>query len=233
MAQDPEKWWETTIEETDVGDPEAPHSIQITGDEGVTEPQEDEFGQEGDSVSEEGQTEWPQYSKQKASAIGIYIFAFLFGDWWWDGSNGFTALFRSIDTILAWPDTYAWLVELDSTSMASMHPPTFMLAWALWDVTPLVFFATFLYGSNLLVSRNLKEDSSEIRERGKKAHRNLQYFVSVLILMDLITLTIYGSFTIWEYPLRFFEIRPGIYWMLIAFGASYGLNPRTKIQSSE
>ena len=226
MAQDTAKWWEITTEETDLSDSEAPHSIQITGDEGVTEPQKDEFGQEGDAVSEEGQTEWSQYSKRKASAIGIYIFAFLFGDWWWDGSNGFAALFQSIDTILAWPDTYALLVDF-SMSEEYINPHVFMLSWALWDVTPLVFFATFLYGSNLLVSRNLKEDSSEIRERGKKAHRNLQYFVFALILMDLIAFTMPGNFPIWEYPVRFFEIRPGIYWMLIAFGASYGLNPRT------
>ncbi|MEC7756899.1 MAG: hypothetical protein VX621_03680 [Candidatus Thermoplasmatota archaeon] len=228
MAQNPEKWWEITTDEAGQGDTEAPQPIQITGDEGVTEPQEHEFGQEGDAGLEKGPTEWTQYSKQKASAIGIYLFTFLFGDWWWDGSNGFAALFWSIDAILAWPDTYAWLVELDSTSTASVNPPLNMLAWALWDVTPLVFFATFLSGSNLLVSRNLKLDSPEIRDRGKKAHRNLKYFVFALILMDLITYTIYAGLPILEYPVRFFEIRPGIYWMFIAFGASYGLNPRTK-----
>ena len=228
MAQDPEKWWEVTTDEAGQGDTQAPRSIQITGDEGVTEPQEHEFGQEGDAGPEDRPTEWSRYSKQKASAIWIFLFAFIFGDWWWDGSNGFAAIFESINTILEWPDTYAWLVELDSTSIASVNPPLFMLAWALWDVTPLVFLATFFYGSNLLVSGNLKEDSPEIRERGRKAHRNLKYFVFALIMMDLITYTISAGLPIWEYPVWFFEIRPGIYWMFIAFGASYGLNPRTK-----
>jgi hypothetical protein len=42
--------------------------------------------------------------------------------------------------------------------------------------------------------------------------------------MDFLAFSTEG-FPILEYPSMFFEIRPGIYWMLIAFGASFGLNP--------
>ena len=111
--------------------------------------------------------------------------------------------------------------------MASVNPPLFMLAWALWDVTPLVFLATFFYGSNLLVSGNLKEDSPEIRE-GESPQDPEIFRVRSWILMDLIT----------HYFCRVTDIgipcavlrntRPGIYWMFIAFGASYGLNPEQK-----
>ncbi|MAH98685.1 MAG: hypothetical protein CMA12_04990 [Euryarchaeota archaeon] len=233
MTQEAENWWQVTPEDTNQGDPVSPLSIQITGHEVSAEPRKHEVEQQGGAVSESGPIEWSSYSKQKAQAIGIFLFAFLVGDWWWDGSNGFAAMFWSIHAILEWPNTYIWLGEMSLMTPEPINSPLLMLSWALWDVTPLIFFASFLYGSNLLESRNLKEDSFEIRQRGKKAHRNLRYFVLALILMDLLIFTISGNYPIWEYPLRFFEMRPGIYWMLIAFGASYGLNPRIKMQSNE
>ena len=181
----------------------------------------------GGGESPEGEpTEWSDYPKQKAAATGIFLFTFLVGDWWWDGSNGFGALFQLPFAISDWADYYSWAKDWHP------YPAILMISWVLWDITPAAFLFMFLFGSNIIYAadlNDLKEDSSETRRIGKKAHRNLKYFVFALILMDFIAISTDPGFWILEYPIIFFEIRPGIYWMLLAFGASFGLNPDIEI----
>ena len=217
MPEEPENWWETATEERD---PDAPAPIAIRGHQAVggqllQKPDDGVEPPEGDS------TEWSSYSKQKAAATGVFLFTFLVGDWWLDGSNGFGALFQLPTAISDWPQYYPWARDWHPI------PGILVLSWMLWDITPAVFLFMFIFGSNIIYAADLddmKEDSSETRRIGKKAHRNLKYFVSALILMDFLAFSTEG-FPILEYPFMFFEIRPGIYWMLIAFGASFGLNP--------
>jgi hypothetical protein len=117
--------------------------------------------------------------------------------------------------------------------VSGYHPNPILLqiSWALWDITPAVFLISFLYGSSLVTSLGsgsitlVKEASLEIRQRGKRAHFRLKYFVVILILMDFITFSLDPWFPIVDYPLMFFENRSGIYWMFIALVASYGLDP--------
>ena len=55
-----------------------------------------------------------------------------------------------------------------------------------------------------------------------------QYFVFALILMDFITFASWDPFaidTFLDYPTAFFEMRPNIQGMFLAFAASFGLDP--------
>ena len=216
MPEETENWWEIAPEESD---PDAPAPIAIRGYQAVDGKLVQKPEGEGSGSPGGDPNEWSAYSKQKAAATGIFLFTFIVGDWWWDGSNGFGAIAKTPSTITEfWPEIYSW---------AQWHPYPIIvvISWVLWDITPTVFLLSFLFGSHIIYSTNMKEDSWDIRRVGKKAHRNLKYFVSALILMDFLALSTDPGFPIFEYPILFFEIRPGIYWMLIAFGASFGLNP--------
>ena len=226
MPEETENWWEGTPDEDKQDDTDSPEPIAIRGYQREGDQWVQKGEEEGDGPSEGDPTEWSDYSKQKAVATGFFLFTFLVGDWWWDGSNGFGALVQIPSEISDWPFRYSWASDLHP------HPIVLLISWALWDITPAVFLFLFLFGSNIIYAANLndlKEDSSETRRIGKKAHRNLKYFVFALILMDFIAISTDPGFWILEYPIIFFEIRPGIYWMLLAFGASFGLNPDIEI----
>ena len=218
MSEETENWWETASEESD---PDAPAPIAIRGYQAVDGKLVQKPEGEGGGSPDVGPTEWSSYSKQKAAATGVFLFTFLVGDWWWDGSNGFGALFQLPTAISQWPQYYSWARDWHPI------PGIPVLSWMLWDITPAAFLLMFIFGSNIIYAADLgdlKEDSSETRRIGKKAHRNLKYFVSALILMDFLAFSTEG-FPILEYPFMFFDVYPGIHWMLIAFGASFGLNP--------
>jgi hypothetical protein len=248
MPEKPENWWEITPDEdkqddTDSPNPhngspppppppppgqddtDSPEPIAIRGYQREGDQWAKKGKEEGDGTSEGDPTEWSDYSKQKAVATGVFLFTFLVGDWWWDGSNGFGALIQIPSEISDWPYRYSWVSDLHP------HPIVLLISWALWDITPAVFLFLFLFGSNIVYAANLndlKEDSSEIRRIGKKANRNLKYFVFALILMDFIVFAAEDPFainTFLDYPTAFFAMRPGIHWMLVAFAASFGLDP--------
>ena len=223
MSEDAENWWERTPGDSKQRDPDAPETIVIRGYPGENNHWA-KTKEEGDGVSESDPIGWSDYPKQKAVAIGIFLFSFLVGDWWWDGSNGFMALINVGFAMMDWPEYYSWTSDYHPT------PILLVISWMLWDITPAVFLFLFLFGSNIIHSTNLKEDSSEIRRIGKKANRNLVYFVTALILMDLVTYLMWGPIdAIIDYPVLFFEWRPGIHWMFVALAASFGLNPDIKL----
>lgn len=229
MTEESENWWETTSEEGKKGDTEPPEPIPIRGYQREGEQWVQKTKEEGDRQSEGNISEWSDYSMQKAAVTGVFLFTFLVGDWRWDGSNGFGALFQMPSAISYWPEIYSWALEFHPI------PATVIISQVLWDITPAVFLFMFLFGSNIIYAANLndlKEDSPETRRIGKKANRNLKYFVFALILMDFIAFAASDSFSInafVEYPTWFFEVRPGIHWMLVAFAASFGLNPENEL----
>ena len=224
MPEEPENWWEATPDEGRQEDAGAPEPIAIRGyqregDEWVRKGEE-----EDDGASAGGPPEWSGYPQQKAIATLLFLGAFVLGDWRWDESNGIVAVILLPEAISNWPSYHSWV---------SWHPTPIILtvSWILWDITPAVFLFMFLFGSNIIYSadlNDLKEDSPETRRIGKKANRNLKYFVSALILMDFITFAAWGPFaidTFLDYPTAFFEMRPNIQWMFVAFLASFGLDP--------
>jgi hypothetical protein len=219
MPEEPENWWELTPGEGKQGDPDSPEPVVIRGHQTKKETEG------GDGASEGKPSEWSYYSKQNATATGIFLFTFIVGDWWWDGSNGFGALLQTVSAISDWPYRHSFVSDYHP------NPILLQISWALWDITPAVFLISFLYGSSLVTSLDsgsitlVKEASLEIRQRGKRAHFRLKYFVVILILMDFITFSLDPWFPIVDYPLMFFENRPGIYWMFIALVTSYGLDP--------
>ena len=246
MPEEPENWWEATPDEdkqddddspgphnggppplpppppgqddTDSPEPIAIRGYQREGDEWVRKGEE-----EDDGSSEVGLTEWSGYPQQKAMATIIFFVVFVLGDWRWDESNGIVAIILLPETISNWPSYYSWVSEWHPT------PIILTVSWMLWDITPAAFLFSFLFGSNIIYAANLddlKEDSSEIRRIGKKANRNLKYFVSALILVDFTAFVASDPLSRFvEYPTWFFEMRPTIHWMFLAFVASFGLDP--------
>lgn len=222
MPEEPENWWEATPDEGRQDDAGAPEPIAIRGyqregDEWVRKGEE-----EDDGASEGGPPEWSGYPQQKAIATLLFLGAFVLGDWRWDESNGIVATILLPETILNWPSYYSWVSDWHPT------PIILTVSWVLWDITPAVFLFMFLFGSNIIYAANLndlKEDSPEIRRIGKKANRNLVYFVSALILLDFTAFVANDPLSFVEYPIWFFEMRPTIHWMFLAFLASFGLDP--------
>ena len=222
MPEEPENWWEATPDEGKQDDAGAPEPIAIRGyqregDEWVRKGEE-----EDDGPSEGGPPEWSGYPQQKAIATLLFLGAFVLGDWRWDESNGIVATILLPETILNWPSYYSWVSDWHPT------PIILTVSWILWDITPAVFLFMFLFGSNIIYAANLndlKEDSPEIRRIGKKANRNLVYFVSALILLDFTAFVANDPLSFVEYPIWFLEMRPTIHWMFMAFLASFGLDP--------
>ncbi len=222
MPEEPENWWEATPDEDKQDDGGSPEPIAIggyqrEGDQWVRKGEE-----EDDGPSEGGPPEWSGYPQQKAIATLLFLGAFVLGDWRWDQSNGISAVFLLPDSISNWPSYHSWVSDWHPT------PTILTVSWILWDITPAAFLFSFLYGSNIIYAANindLKEDSSEIRRIGKKANRNLVFFVSALILVDFTAFVANDPLSFVEYPTWFFEMRPTIHWMFVAFVASFGLNP--------
>ena len=222
MAEETENWWESTPDEGRQDDAGAPEPIAIRGyqregDEWVRKGEE-----EDDGPSEGGLTEWSGYPQQKAIATLLFLGAFVLGDWRWDESNGIVAVILLPEAISNWPSYHSWVSDWHPT------PIILTVSWILWDITPAVFLFMFLFGSNIIYAANLndlKEDSPEIRRIGKKANRILVFFVSALILVDFTAFVANDPLSFIEYPTWFFEMRPTIHWMFLAFLASFGLDP--------
>ena len=222
MPEEPENWWEATPDEGKQDDAGAPEPIAIRGyqregGEWVRKGEEEDDGPSGG-----GPPEWSGYPQQKAIATLLFLGAFVLGDWRWDESNGIVAVFLLPEAISNWPSYHSWVSDWHPT------PIILTVSWVLWDITPAVFLFMFLFGSNIIYAANLndlKEDSPEIRRIGKKANRNLVYFVSALILLDFTAFVANDPLSFVEYPIWFLEMRPTIHWMFMAFLASFGLDP--------
>jgi hypothetical protein len=168
------------------------------------------------------------YTKQKAAATGLFAFSFLVGDWWWDGSNGFSALIESTLSVSEMP---TWVPESIEhwTSVLGFAGILMVISWVLWDITPLVFFCGFAlswrgsYGAEVGL-----EELEQHRRSGKSSYRFLISFSILLLVMDFIQYMVWMDWNLLEiptYPLDFFFLH---FWQMIAFGAVFGLNPENE-----
>ena len=107
--------------------------------EGADKPESQVLVDQGDIGRPANGQPMPAYSKaQHALATGLFIFSFMLGDWWFDGSNGLFALINSGESILEmykWiPDSIRWM-----TSEIGLPGVLVVLSWALWDLSPWAF----------------------------------------------------------------------------------------------
>jgi hypothetical protein len=168
------------------------------------------------------------YTKQKAAATGLFAFSFLVGDWWWDGSNGFSALIESSLAVLEMP---TWIPEAieGMTSAFGFAGILIVISWVLWQITPLVFFCGFALSWRGYYGAEVDpEELEQRRRRGKSSYRFLFSFSILLLVMDFIQYMVWMDWNLLEipqYPLDFFSFH---FWQMIAFGAVFGLNPENE-----
>lgn len=222
MPEEPENWWEVTPEGDVKSDPDSPKPIVIRGfqregDQWVSKAKEETDGSSDDSA------ERSDYDKQKIGATALFLLSFMFGDWWWDGSNGLGALINSIESITYMPGSLTGSYEF-WTSQAGFNPLDAILittAWMLWDISTLVFSLGFVlcwWGWSL----NNKTEANRILN-GKKSYKFLLYFSVVLISMDILSYTVWsGLLGVIEWPFDFIEWH---FWQGVAILAAIGLNP--------
>jgi hypothetical protein len=168
------------------------------------------------------------YTKQKAAATGLFAFSFLVGDWWWDGSNGFSALIESTLSVSEMP---TWVPESIEhwTSEFGFAGILMVISWVLWDITPLVFFCGFALSWRGSYGAEVGPEELEQRRRsGKSSYRFLISFSILLLVMDFIQYMVWMDWNLLDsvtYPTDFFVFH---FWQMIAFGAVFGLNPENE-----
>ena len=231
MPEEPKNWWEETPDEAKQDDTDSPEPIAIRGyqregDQWVQSNAKDTIVPSSGGTSEKTLSELPNYHKQKIGATTLFFAAFLIGDWWWDGSNGFSALILSIESITYMPGSLTGSYEF-WTSQQGFNPLDAILitiSWVLWDISTLVFtlgFALCWGGWPDVVYH--PEDRIPNVLNGRKSYKFLLYFSVALISMDIL------SYTVWEgllgvifWPIDFIEWH---FWQLVAILAAMGLNP--------
>ena len=168
------------------------------------------------------------YTKQKAAATGLFAFSFLVGDWWWDGSNGFSALIESTLSVLEMP---IW-VPYGMRQMYSFYGFSGILiqiSWVLWDIVPLVFFGGFAYSWRGSYGAEVGPEELEIRRRsGKNAYRFLVSFSILLLVLDCFQNMVWYGWDLLAIPNILSNFLHDHYWQMIAFGAVFGLNPENE-----
>jgi len=168
------------------------------------------------------------YTKQKAAATGLFAFSFLVGDWWWDGSNGFSALMESslsVSEMPTWiPENLEW-----STSLHGGAGILLVISWVLWDITPLVFFFGFAFSWRGFYGAEVGPEELEQRRRsGKSSYRFLISFSILLLVMDFNQYMVWMDWNLLEIPIYLSNFFNYNFWKMIAFGAVFGLNPENE-----
>ncbi len=168
------------------------------------------------------------YTKQKAAATGLFAFSFLVGDWWWDGSNGFSALIESTLSVSEMP---TWVPESIEhwTSVFGFAGILMVISWVLWDITPLVFFCGFALSWRGSYGAEVGPEEPEQRRRsGKSSYRFLISFSILLLVMDFIQYMVWMDWNLLEIPTYPTDFLVFHFWQMIAFGAVFGLNPENE-----
>lgn len=254
MPEEPENWWGETPDEdkqddtdppnTHNGSPpspppppgqddtDAPESIRIRGyqregDQWVQSNAKDTIVPSSGGTSEKTLSEYPNYHKQKIASTALFFAAFLIGDWWWDGSNGFSALIHSIESVTHMPgsqlDSYEfWTSQQGFNALDAI---LITISWSLWNIAPLVFFLGFVL-SWRGYEGNLSPEANSIGY-GKKSYSFLLYFSGALISMDILNFVVWsGLLGVFDWPFDFLEWR---FWQVTAIFAVMGLNPNNDL----
>ena len=246
MPAENEKWWEETPDEDkqDDTDPPKPHNgspppppppgqddtdspepiaiggYQREGGQWVQSEAKDAIAPSPGGTSENPLSELPNYHKQKIGATALFFASFLFGDWWWDGSNGFSALAHSLESVTNMPgsliDSYEfWTSQVGFNAIDAI---LITISWSLWDISTLVFFGGFV-----LSWRGGSFDTGNSIRNGKKSYIFLLYFSVALISMDILSYVVWsGLLGVIDWPFDFLEWHC---WQLVAITAVIGLNP--------
>ena len=229
MPEGPERWWEETSEVSNQENPEPPESISIRGyqregDQWVQSEAKDTIAPSSGGESEKTISDFPNYHKQKIASTALFFVAFSIGDWWWDGSNGFSGLINSFESVTRMPYSLIDSYEFWTSEYGGLNAIDAMLitiSWMLWDITPLAFFVGFA-----LCWRGWSKDNKTEANRilnGKRSYNFLLYFSVALISMDILSFTVWsGLLGIFDWPSDFFEWH---FWQLVAITAVVGLNP--------
>lgn len=252
MPEEPENWWEVTPDEdkqddtdshnphngspppppspppgqddTDSPEPIAIGGYQREGDQWVQSNAKDTIVPSSGGTSENPLSELPNYHKQKIGATALFFASFLFGDWWWDGSNGFSAMIHSIESVTTMPgsliDSYEfWTSEFGLNALDAI---LITISWSLWDISTLVFFGGFVYSWGGGYEEDPNPEGNSIRF-GKKSYTFLLYFSVALISMDILSFVVWsGLLEVIDWPGSFLEWH---FWQLVAITAVIGLNP--------
>ncbi len=177
------------------------------------------------------------YTKQKAAATGLFAFSFLVGDWWWDGSNGFSALIESTLSVSEMP-IWASDARRHMYSVYGFSGILILISWALWEIAPLVFFWGFAlswrgsYGAgvNDEPSNPLggPEELEQRRRSGKSSYRFLISFSILLFVLDCFQNMVWYGWDLLAIPNILSNFGRDNIWQVIAFGAVFGLNPENE-----
>ena len=228
MPEEPKNWWEETPDEAKQDDTDSPEPIAIRGyqregDQWVQSNAKDTIVPSSGGTSEKTLSELPNYHKQKIGATTLFFAAFLIGDWWWDGSNGFSALILSIESVTFMPgsliDSYEfWTSQPGFNALDAM---LITISWALWDISTLAFFSGFVL-SWRGYEDDPKPEASSVRY-GKISYSFLIYFTVALISMDFLSFVVWsGLLGVIDWPFDFLEWH---FWQVVAILAVIGLNP--------
>ena len=232
MPEGPERWWEETSEVSNQENPEPPESISIRGyqregDQWVQSEAKDTIAPSSGGASEKTISDIPNYHKQKIGATALFLVSFLIGDWWWDGSNGISALTHSGFSIANMPgsliDSYEFWTS--QPGFNALDAILITISWALWDISTVVFLWGFIYSwrrSDGGGAEHHNPDGNGIRF-GKQSYIFLLYFSVALASMDILAFVVFeGLVGVIEWPFAFLEWH---FWQLVAITAVVGLNP--------
>ena len=224
MPEGPERWWEETSEVSNQETPKTPESIAIRGyhregDQWVQSEAKDTMAPSSGGESEKTISDFPNYHKQKIASTALFFVAFSIGDWWWDGSNGFSALINSFESVTRMPGSLIDSYEFWTSEYGGLNAIDAMLitiSWMLWDITPLVFSVGFA-----LCWRGWSKEFET--EAGKRSYIFLLYFSVALVSMDILSFVVWsGLVGVIDWPSAFLEWH---FWQLVAITAVVGLNP--------
>ena len=179
--------------------------------EGADKPESQVLVDQGDIGRPANGQPMSAYSKaQHALATGLFIFSFMLGDWWFDGSNGLFALINSGESILEmykWiPDSIRWM-----TSEIGLPGVLVVLSWALWDLSPWAFAGGFIFswtGGPLSQYVYTPGEPWEIyRQNAKKSYRFLLAYGVLLVVMDFASFLAWGGhfLDLLSYSIDFFS----------------------------
>jgi hypothetical protein len=232
MPEEPENWWDSNSEESKQKAPDAPDApepiairgYQREGDQWVRSDAKDTTEPSSGGRPEKPPSEFSNYQKQKIASTAFFFVAFSIGDWWWDGSNGFSALINSFESVTRMPGSLIDSYEFWTSEYGGLNAIDAMLitiSWMLWDITPLVFSVGFA-----LCWRGWSKDNKTEANRilnGKRSYNFLLYFSVALVSMDILSHVVWsGLVGVIDWPSAFLEWH---FWQLVAITAVIGLNP--------
>ena len=225
MSEETENWWDSTSGEGKQGGPDAPEPITIRGyrregDQWVQNKAKDAMEESSGGASESPLSEIPNYHMQKIGATALFFVSFVIGDWWWDGSNGFSALINSFNAVLEMPGSLLGSYDFwtSQPGLNAFDAILITISWSLWMITPPVFLWGFIF------SWRGYGGGAEYHS-GRKSYIFLTYFSVALISMDFLSFVVLSEWGIWAFFDYWDSFLEWHLWHSVAIIAAICLNP--------